>query len=258
VPSTLTDEFASCDDDKAEPFCAPLNGSTVYVGNTYYITWNPKFFPSNSTVTIKLQYMNDTLQEAWSSKETENRWGMTTIKMDKDWLQGYTLYNLTFFAVNFEPNKVAEQAKPYKGPTVTLRQKPVVHLKSQKSSKVDKMGLMIGLPVSLGFVVIVVFGLWFGMRKRRNIGIGNIMGRSRGYGDGKSRRQRMGMSKKGAIRLETQPSASERAGYRDESDVHHGHARGDSLGSLVSDDGIRPAPRDNQFGDEMQRQRTGR
>ena len=153
----------------------------------------------------------------------------------------------------FQPNDATKTANPYKGPSIMITNEPATHYSPPDPTKVpNKEGLIIGLPVSLGFVLLVVVGLYFGMRKQRIIGLGNIMGRrNKGYGTGKSRRQRLGLSKKGAIRLEDQES---KTAIR----TAPAHSHGDSLGSLVSDDEIRPAPRGNQFRDEIERQQTGR
>jgi hypothetical protein len=216
------------------------------------VTWNPEVYPLNSSMTVKLHYANNSDEEAWSSKEADISDGFTTVTMDKAWMQGYARYNLTFFGVVFERNDPKKKSTPYKGPTITLTNQPPRHYDPPPPTKSpNKMGLMIGLPVSLGFVAIVVFGLWFGMRKQRTIGLGNVMGRKRGYGTGKSRRQRLGLGKKGGIRLDQDlpPPAQ----YHDNT-----HTRGDSLGSLVSDDEIRPAPGGNHFRDEINRQHTGR
>jgi hypothetical protein len=80
-----------CHDTQANnqnPFCLPNNGSTLYTDKTYYATWNPDTFPPNSTITVKAQFINDTLQEVWSSAETQNSWGFVTVPTSKDWLQG--------------------------------------------------------------------------------------------------------------------------------------------------------------------------
>jgi hypothetical protein len=133
----------------------------------------------------------------------------------------------------------------------TLENEPPRHYAPPPKNKLEKTGLYIGLPLGLAFVVIVVVGLYIGMRKNRIIGVGNVMGRrGKGYGTGKSRRQRLGLGGKGAIRLEDR-------GAPQYSDAPR-HTRGDSLGSLVSDDGSRPAPGTNHFRDEIDRQRTGR
>ncbi|ORY18836.1 hypothetical protein BCR34DRAFT_582762 [Clohesyomyces aquaticus] len=257
-PIPASTEFPQCHSTDAKPFCLPNNESTLYVDKTYYATWNPDMLPINSTVTVKIQFLNDSLQEVWSSPETDNSWGFVSVTMKKEWMQGYSAYNLTFYALNFEANDVTKKAIPYKGPTVLLTNAPSYHYSPPPPTKApDRLGLMIGLPVSLGFVIVVVIGLWVGMRKHRTIGLGNIMGkRNKGYGVGKSRRQRLGL-KKGAIRLETRYEAP-RAQYQDPPRMQT-RPRGDSLGSLVSEDEIRPAPRGgNQFRDEVQRQKTGR
>jgi hypothetical protein len=66
----------------------PLNGSELYAGSTYYATWNPDFFPLNSTVVIKVQFDNDSSQQVWSSPRTENSWGYVAVTMEKEWMQG--------------------------------------------------------------------------------------------------------------------------------------------------------------------------
>ncbi|KAJ4297931.1 hypothetical protein N0V90_005830 [Kalmusia sp. IMI 367209] len=255
IPEPLSTEFPVCGDD-AKPFCRPFDKSTLYVGRTYYVAWNPKFFDDvNSTVQIKIQWANDSAVEAWSSDNIQNGWGNLAVKMDKELLQGYSMYNLTFRILNFKGSDPNAQAQAFDGPMFTLQNEPPRHLPPGSKNSINKEGLLIGLPVGLGFVLVVVIGLFIGMRKQRIIGVGNIMGRrKRGYGVGKSKRQRLGLGKKGAIRLEErelQPQPQ----YRDQM---RGHGRNDSLGSLVSDDDIQPAPRTNQFRDEMQRQRTGR
>ncbi|KAF1962954.1 hypothetical protein CC80DRAFT_588441 [Byssothecium circinans] len=249
----LSTEFPICRDTNAKPFCLPSDKSTLYVGKTYYTTWNSDFFPSNSTVQIKVQWANDTKVETWTSENLPNQLGYAAIKMEKEWLQGYTHYNLSFRALNFRLNDPSAKLDAFDGPQITLTYPSPEHYPPSEKTKFNKEGLMIGLPASFGFVCLVVFGLWFGMRKNRTIGLGNIMGRRRGYGTGKSRRQRLGLGKKGAIKLEERETGPQ---YRDV--PRGGHGRGDSLGSLVSDDDIRPAPGRNHFRDEMNRQQTGR
>ena len=122
------------------------------------------------------------------------------------------MYNLSFRALNFRLSDPSAKLDAFDGPMVTLQNAPVEHYPPSETTKFDKLGLMIGLPVSLGFVCLVVFGLMFGMRKNRTIGIGNIMGRNRGYGARKSKRQRLGLGKKGAIRLEERDNGPQ---YRD-------------------------------------------
>ncbi len=217
------------------------------------VTWNRKYFAEHANITIILNYANESSIQAWSSPAVDNIRGLLTVDMDKAWLQGYTRYNLTFY--------LTADGKTYDGPEVSLVHPPPHRAPNQSTGgKIDKMGLTIGLPVSLGFVLFVVVGLWLGMRKQRKIGLGNIMSRSRhGYGTGKSKRQRTGMGKKEDIRLQERELLSAREPeYRDDATPRptfvKGHARDVSLGSLVSED---DGPR-NHFRSEVERQRTGR
>jgi len=56
--------------------------------------------------------------------------------------------------------------------------------------------LYIALPIVLLFILICVCGGCIINRKRRQISLGNVMGRKKGYGIGKSRSQRLGHGKK--------------------------------------------------------------
>lgn len=95
LPAPLSTSFPRCSQADAAPFCLPNNMSTLYVDKTYYATWNPDYFPLNSTVTVKVQWANDTDIETWSSDETPNSWGFVPVDTKKDWLQGkpHTLRN---------------------------------------------------------------------------------------------------------------------------------------------------------------------
>ncbi|KAF2711986.1 hypothetical protein K504DRAFT_474459 [Pleomassaria siparia CBS 279.74] len=249
-PSTA---FPVCSNkESANPFCLPSNGSTLYYDKTYFATWDPDRFAVNSTVIVQVRLANDSTQQIWASEATLKTLGFAAVETKEYWLQGYSMYNFTLHMVVNEPAASNKAAETFNGPEFILTNEPPNHYKAPPFSKVpNKGGLLIGLPVTLGFLVIAMVGLYFGMRKQRSIGIGNIMGRRKGYGVGKSKRQRMGLGKKGggAIRLEDRNEYSQ-VQYQPPS----GHSRGDSLGSLVSDDGIRP----NQFRSEIDRQRTGR
>ncbi|KAF2016968.1 hypothetical protein BU24DRAFT_460075 [Aaosphaeria arxii CBS 175.79] len=248
LPVPASTIFPVCNDANAKPFCLPSNESTLYVGKTYYATWNADFFPKNSTVLIKVLYSNDTTEEVWSSEKTPNGWGFVAIETTKSWKQGYDRFNLSLQAINYDNNE-GGKAETFQGPMFLLQDEPTRHYEPPPPTKFNKEGLLIGLPVGLGCMILIIAGLLFGMRKHRQIGLGNIMGRrNRGYGARKSKRERLGLGKKGAIRLEEREAAS---------DWHDARVRGNSLGSLVSDDGIRPG-RGNQFRDEIQRQKTGR
>ncbi|KAF2800502.1 hypothetical protein K505DRAFT_190800, partial [Melanomma pulvis-pyrius CBS 109.77] len=184
------------DPENKNPFCLPSNESTLFYDKTYYATWDPLSFPTNSTVVVQIQLSNDTTQQVWSSGKTDNSWGFVAVETKKEWMQGYSMYNLTFHLLNYEPAAPERAASTLDGPVITLTNEPPNHYKAPPFNKVpNKEGLLIGLPVTLGFLLIVIVGLYFGMRKHRTIGLGNIMGRRRGYGVGKSKRQRLGLGK---------------------------------------------------------------
>ena len=188
--------------------------------------------------------------------------------MDKEWLQGNKRNNLTFRLNALDgPNaRLIEQA----GPSVSLTIPPVVHYPGPPRLAPNKLGLAIGIPIGIGFFLFIVFGLFIGMRKHRRIDVGSVMGRRKGYGVGKSRRERVG--KKAGIRLgDPAVDLDTRNQYRDQpvqdvelQDRKVGHTREESLGSLVSSptrEGLgeqTTTPRTNAFRDEISRQRTGR
>jgi Ykl077w/Psg1 (Pma1 Stabilization in Golgi) len=124
--------------------------------------------------------------------------------------------------------------------------------------------LYIALPAVFGFIILCVCGGFIFNRKRRQIGLGNIMGRRKGYGVGKSRRQRLGLGRKsGAIQLREQELTAE-GQYRDTPVEQHArvpeHRRNDSdgLGSLVGTPTEEGPSGGNIFRDEMRRQERER
>ncbi len=190
--------------------------------------------------------------------------------MDKAWLQGSGRNNLTLTIISLAPNANAK-INATAGPVVSLTNRPATHYPAPPTTKApNRLGLLVGIPVGLCFFVFVLCGLFFGMRKHRKIGLGNVMGRRRGYGVGKSRRQRLG--KNGAIRLgeaEGADGGKEAAHFKDEpaegvelQQRSPEHAREVNLGSLAdspSTEGFGHVDtHGNAFRDEISRQRAGR
>ncbi|KAF2446742.1 hypothetical protein P171DRAFT_429702 [Karstenula rhodostoma CBS 690.94] len=122
--------------------------------------------------------------------------------MDKELLRGESaICHISMLQI--KESDPAAQAQVFDGPEITLQYEHPHHLPSGPKTSTNRAGLFIGLPLSLGLVVVVVAGLFIGMLRQRVIGIGNIIGRrNHGYGVGKSRRRRLGIAKKRAIRLE--------------------------------------------------------
>jgi len=229
------------------------------------VTWNADYYPINSTITIELDYVNASGggAVAWSSPKTLNNYGYVTMTMDSAWLRGQPRNNLTLYIIQLDPTP-DQSAHAKQGPIVSLINKPVQHYAPSPPTKPPgKLGLLVGLPVVLGVFVFVLFGLFIGMRKHRKIGLGSVMGSRKGYGVGKSRRQRVG--KKGAIRLGEREVGAPDTGFRDEPTrgvelQQRQHTREESLDDLVSSptEQINPRRHENAFRDEISRQRTGR
>ncbi|KAF4636852.1 hypothetical protein G7Y89_g1226 [Cudoniella acicularis] len=241
------------------PFCKPDNGSSVYVGETYYVTWDTNFFAEkNATVIVLANYVNQTGGvQAFASKITVNAYGFISWTIDSAWLQGLSSNNLTLFINPLNP--IANEPTSFTGPTLQVTNRPAEYYRQPQTQAPKGQSLYIALPTVFGFIILCVCGGYIINRKHRKIGLGNVMGRRKGYGVGKSRTQRLGLGKKksGAIRLQDQDLAAGPQ-YRDGPAVHDdgygaGRARADSdaLGSLAS---TPTEERTNYFRDELHRQ----
>ncbi|KAE8147432.1 hypothetical protein BDV25DRAFT_33575 [Aspergillus avenaceus] len=188
-------DFPICTDSKGPfaPICLPRDGADIIVEATYYVTWNADFYPLNATITIEMRYTNSSAGEsAFTSKSTDNSYGYIPLHIRQDWLQDKPQNELTLYIIELDPAS-GTRASVRKGPTITLRPKPVEqHKPPPQPMAFNKVALLIGLPISLGIIIVVVAGLFFGMRKSSKIGLGSVMGsRGKGYGIGKSRDQRL-------------------------------------------------------------------
>ena len=236
------------------------------------MTWDPSFYQNNETITVELIYVNTSTSKgllAWTSDKTDKAYGHVIINMDKAWMQSNDRNNLTF-VIHALGDGPSAQLDTQSGPTISLTNPPVMHYPPPPLNHMpNRLGMLIGLPVGLGFVVLMLCGLFIGMRRHRKIGLGSVMGRGKGYLERKSRRQRMG--KKGGIRLaETEADIDGRGQYVDEpvrgvelQNRRAGHERDDSLGSLANSPlregfGDPASPQGNTFRDEITRQRIGR
>ncbi|KAF7586920.1 hypothetical protein BBP40_008012 [Aspergillus hancockii] len=195
IDKASPDAFPICTDYNGPfaPFCLPRDGADVVVDATYYTTWNADYYPLNASITIEMRYSNSTTGDsAFTSERTDNSYGYLPLYIRKEWLQGKRQNKLTLYLVELDPAS-GTRASVRKGPMITLHPKPTEHYKPSPPMAFNKAALYIGLPVSLGVVIIVVAGLFFGMRKSRRIGLGSVMGsRGKGYGVRKSKSQRLG------------------------------------------------------------------
>ncbi|TGO30562.1 hypothetical protein BPAE_0004g00170 [Botrytis paeoniae] len=180
---------------KFAPFCKPDNGSSVYVDETYYVTWDTRYFAgSNISVFIQANYVNASGGgvQAFQSTPTSNNLGFISWTIDKSWLKGMKFNNVTLFVTPTQNTDIIS----VQGPTLMVTTSPAPEPYRQSPSKVPHgAALYIALPTVLAFIVLVIGGTWYCNRKHRTIGMGSVMGRRKGYGTG-SRRQRMGLENK--------------------------------------------------------------
>ncbi|KAH8906076.1 hypothetical protein BR93DRAFT_969295 [Coniochaeta sp. PMI_546] len=180
------------DGDNA-PFCLPLVGAELNPGTTYYITWDPTFFPSsNTTVRVTGSYFNSTTglttSQAFSSGSLAAAWSFYAWTVDSSLLSSSPGgVNISLAIAALTPGATA--MTPFQGPVVKVA-KPAGYVPEPAKAPTGP-ALYIGLPTVLGFVVVVLVGTCWWNRNHRKIGLGSVMGRGKGYGAGKSRRQRM-------------------------------------------------------------------
>ena len=155
---------------------------------------------------MELNYaQNDTkdlVKQAWHSPSTQNSYGFVLVTMDGAWLQDLPRNNLTFLLVQKDATP-SSQPSFVRGPTISLTKKPVEHLQPSPPNRVSKLGLAVGLPLSLLVVSVIVLGVLYGIRRTRRLGLASLsVGRRRGgYGIGQSRRERTRVDKDG-VRLD--------------------------------------------------------
>jgi hypothetical protein len=262
VTQTATGSFEVCHNLAGAfvPFCTPDNGSSVWVDSTYYVTWDSSYFNSNETLYVQANYVNTTRDgpQAYSSTPLSNAWGFVSWTIKSDWLKSLPSNNVTLYIV-------AQGGRSVAGPTVMVTTSPTPGPYHQPQTQPPKgKDLYIALPAVGGFVILCVCGGFIFNRKHRKIGFGNVMGRRKGYGVGKSRRQRLGLSKKtGAIKLREQELTAD-GQYRDVPTQQEarapGHVRGESdgLASLVATPTEEGPRSGNFFRDEMRRQEQER
>lgn len=284
------------------PFCAPSGGNaTMYPGTTYYLTWDPSAITNGTKVKVIGTYLNATTgaagDQAFSSDPVRKSWGYfawtpagSMLKQGTGKAVNISLALAVLSAAADDDDEAVAQT--YAGPTVLVAKAPAY--RQRAPALPNGAALYIGLPVVLGFCLLMVCGLCAWNRKARQIGLGNIMSRGRhGYGVAKSRARRMTMrgagkkQKQQAVHIRLMDQVPEEDMYRDEPrggggrnnkteeqlGFHldespdwrgpQGHARRDSdaLGSLAGTPTSERFPRQqpgkggNVFREEMERQR---
>jgi hypothetical protein len=229
------------------------------------VTWDINYFSEkNSTLLVLANYVNtsDGGPQAFQSPITANYRGFYAWTIDKALLQGHSSNNITLFL--YPSNPSADEPQSFTGPTVMVANRPPTYYRQPKTPLPKGKTLYIALPAVLGAIILMVCGTHLWNRHNRRIGLGNVMGRRKGYGTGKSRAQRMGFRKKdkaAAIQLREQELTAD-GQYRDipeNRDTTRGTERpradSDSLGSLADSP---TEERPNYFRNKMKRQELSR
>jgi hypothetical protein len=206
-------------------------------------------------------------------------WGFWSLTIDSALMQGTSGKNISVQMAAL--NNTGGTSQIISGPTILVTNTPVYHQPARTLP--SGAALYIGIPTVFAFVVIVLVGTCLWNRKHRKIDLDSIMSRGRrGYGVGKSARDRMGGGKRRRDKaaaervqlMEREVAANGNHVYRDEpahADIDMPRRDSDALGSLagtpVEDrrmDFNRPGTREgreraaggdgNLFRDELRRQ----
>ena len=216
------------------PFCVPSNGTHLDPGSTYYITWDASAFARNETIFVVGNYLNASVsgEQAFQSDTIASSRGWYALTVEDKYLQGSKENYIDLFLAT-------TGGKQLPGPRVAIgTAPPEVEFKPTPAPKGP--ALYIALPTVFGFIIVCVCGGFWWNRHTRVIGLGNVMGRRKGYGIGKSRGERLGMGRKGAIKLQVRDGevdAGSQPSFRDDTfelDEDRRRIRDSDLGSLVS------------------------
>ncbi|KAI0102699.1 hypothetical protein GGR51DRAFT_526690 [Nemania sp. FL0031] len=277
--------FAVCDnlDGDLVPWCRPDGETPLYVGTTYYFTWDPRYFKaaSNATVQVVGNYINKTTGDvrdespAFTSDRTPAGFGYVAIPITDKALLYQGSQNISCMLVA----AINGQRNESQGPVITITKRPGPTSDS-KGKLPQGAALYIALPTVFGFIGLLVIGTCLWNRHHRRIQLPSVMGRN--YDVGKGGRSRFGLKKrrnkaaKASERIQLMERELRAEGgdvYRDLPDPAAARPRRDSdaLGSLAgtpTEDRHmelgRPDARDrspatgNAFRDELKRQENER
>ncbi|OBT81532.1 hypothetical protein VE02_09558 [Pseudogymnoascus sp. 03VT05] len=258
-------------DGPSAPFCVPTNGTHLEPRSTYYITWDTSAFPGNASVFVLGNYLNASVggEQAFQSLTLSGSRGWYALNVLEAWKQKSKENYIDLFLAS------ATGGERLAGPRIAIGTAPEeVEFKPTQAPKGP--ALYIALPAVFGFIILCVCGGFWWNRHARVIGLGNVMGRRKGYGIGKSRGERLGMGRKGAIKLQEREGLAggpldAQTSFRDdtfdmEQEQNRARRRDSDLGSLVGTP-TRPefgngvgggAGGSNVFRSEMERQERER
>jgi hypothetical protein len=153
-------------------------------------------------------------------------------KIENDWLQGESLKNITLWINRMNP--IDGQAHSLGGSNFGITNKPADYYRARPTQAPKGQELYIALPLFFGVLILCVCGVSFFNRKHRKIDLGKVMGRRRGYGIGKSKRERLGLRKRNDGPIELQDLELTAGGQYRDSPLWKAMADSDVLGSVAA------------------------
>ncbi|RVD86649.1 uncharacterized protein DFL_004913 [Arthrobotrys flagrans] len=198
-----TSFLPTCDESKYQgggdyaPFCLPNNETHLYLGETYYVTWDPLYWGGdggNNTIQIIANYQEDPEvpergRVAFDSGVKLNKLGFITFYVDPEKYSEGAVVQWTMARVG-AVGKTETSLR--RGPWVMFSKEPIQHPQPSVRPPVSTVGLAVGLPLAVIFIVAVLAALHFCNRDKRSIGgiVIPSMRRRRAEGGYVSRRAR--------------------------------------------------------------------
>lgn len=224
------------------------------------VIWDPNFFVTDSSNTVQLSFLDTTANVTTVS----NSQGYALIKMEINYLNSSDHIAITIHVLSHSTSLTTSNL------TLNLiRKNSTIHSTPAKD-KPSKLGVSVGIPIVLAFIV-GAFLLFCCLKKNRRNAVGGMLGRRKGYLTGQSRAQRVGRVSAGG----SPPRDDRSVGgdpFRDEPERgvelqdrggRRGHRGGDDglgeLGDSPTQEGFEGRGRGrggtNAFRDEISRQR---
>ncbi|CAF9922099.1 hypothetical protein IMSHALPRED_005335 [Imshaugia aleurites] len=175
----------------ANPFCKPYKGQEVYPNIQYQVTWDPSLFEDGANNTVQVYNVDatglnsPTTADILASLNATNYQGSVFLNMSSAWLIGQPTANLIIYLI---VNQTREDLKIFPGPTFTLlstSSSDSTHSTPSTAPSTSKqLGEKVGIPIGLVFLIVAAIAVaaFVCFRKRKG----------KGYGAGKSLRQRVG------------------------------------------------------------------
>ncbi|KAI0430142.1 hypothetical protein F5Y09DRAFT_308584 [Xylaria sp. FL1042] len=178
------------------PWCRPEFNTTLYVGTTYYFTWDPDYFAAgNQTVQVVGNYVNKTTGEvrtespAFTSNYTLSRFGFVTMDITSKQLLYQGSQNISLSLIGVVNGERVEK----QGPQIIITTRPGpaadAHHGLPKSA-----AAYIAVPLVFGLIIAAAIATCLWNRHHRRIQLPGVMGRNYKVGKtGRGVRSRLGL-----------------------------------------------------------------